>query len=247
MSSTITLTFGNCAENHVGMQMIGDKSRMCSLSHNDLVRTQARFELQGYTCEMVDLSIPDIPAHVLVIRGGVRALLAGGTADELFAEQGSLNHDKKAMMKGAVVNKIARWNLCFGDFSQEPIYEDGKGRVIHFDAVPLTKSIRTLIPRLFGDSLTNLQGEGNYYYDVNKCGIGYHGDSERSVVIAVRLGASMPLCFQWYHKFNPISQKVPIMLNHGDVYAMSEKAVGSDWKKSSIYTLRHAAGCSKYI
>ena len=27
---------------------------------------------------------------------------------------------------------------------------------------------------------------------------------------------------------------------------MSEKAVGTDWKKSSIPTMRHAAGCKKY-
>ena len=28
---------------------------------------------------------------------------------------------------------------------------------------------------------------------------------------------------------------------------MSDKAVGYDWKKSSIVTLRHAAGCDKYL
>jgi hypothetical protein len=28
---------------------------------------------------------------------------------------------------------------------------------------------------------------------------------------------------------------------------MCSKAVGTDWKRSSIYTLRHAAGCEKYI
>jgi hypothetical protein len=27
---------------------------------------------------------------------------------------------------------------------------------------------------------------------------------------------------------------------------MSEKATGYDWRKSSIFTLRHAAGCAKY-
>ena len=27
---------------------------------------------------------------------------------------------------------------------------------------------------------------------------------------------------------------------------MSEKAVGTDWKKRSTYTLRHAAGANKY-
>jgi hypothetical protein len=28
---------------------------------------------------------------------------------------------------------------------------------------------------------------------------------------------------------------------------MSEKAVGFDWKKKKIPTLRHAAGCIKYL
>ena len=32
------------------------------------------------------------------------------------------------------------------------------------------------------------------------------------------------------------------MLNSGDVYIMSDKAVGFDWKRSSLLTLRHAAG-----
>lgn len=27
---------------------------------------------------------------------------------------------------------------------------------------------------------------------------------------------------------------------------MSEKAVGSDWKKKNIATLRHATGCEKF-
>lgn len=32
----------------------------------------------------------------------------------------------------------------------------------------------------------------------------------------------------------------------GDIYVMSEKAVGTDWKKKNLYTLRHATGCSKF-
>jgi len=35
-------------------------------------------------------------------------------------------------------------------------------------------------------------------------------------------------------------------LEDGDMYIMSEKASGFDWKKRSIYTLRHAAG-EKYV
>jgi hypothetical protein len=37
-----------------------------------------------------------------------------------------------------------------------------------------------------------------------------------------------------------------IELAHGDMYAMSEKAVGFDWKKKKIFTLRHATGCDRF-
>ena len=36
------------------------------------------------------------------------------------------------------------------------------------------------------------------------------------------------------------------MLNHGDLYVMSEKAVGTDWLLKNTLTLRHAAGSRKY-
>jgi hypothetical protein len=35
-------------------------------------------------------------------------------------------------------------------------------------------------------------------------------------------------------------------MNPGDVYIMSEKTVGTDWKKKTIPTLRHATGCAKF-
>jgi hypothetical protein len=56
----------------------------------------------------------------------------------------------------------------------------------------------------------------------------------------------MPLCFAWYHRFQQVGDTYRYELNGGDIYMMSEKAVGHDWRKSSQYTLRHAAGCDKY-
>ena len=44
----------------------------------------------------------------------------------------------------------------------------------------------------------NLEIEGNLYYDTSKCGIGFHGDSERKKVIACSLGKSRPIHWQWY-------------------------------------------------
>ena len=51
------------------------------------------------------------------------------------------------------------------------------------------------LPEIIGDIGQDLQAERNYYYDRNKCGIGYHGDSERLKVIVVRLGKTIPLCY----------------------------------------------------
>ena len=150
-------------------------------------------------------------------------------------------------MYGKVNNKTARYNLCFNDTSQEPDYEAGKGRIVAFDEIKLTNIIRNRLPEFFGDKAKNLVAEGNLYYNINYNGIGYHGDSERKIVIAIRLGNSFPLRYQWYRDSSPIGEHIDINLNAGDIYIMSDKAVGYDWKKKKILTLRHAAGCKDYI
>ena len=56
-----------------------------------------------------------------------------------------------------------------------------------------------------------------------------------------------PIQWVWFKNSKPYSSPHRVMLNTGDIYIMSEKAVGSDWRNSSMYTLRHAAGCNKYL
>ena len=119
--------------------------------------------------------------------------------------------------------------------------------MVSYSEVKYLRRLRSILPNYFGEKAESLACEGNYYYDVTKCGIGFHGDSERKRVIGIRLGASIPLHFQWFHKSKPIGERVKILLNHGDMYAMSEKATGYDWKSSSKITLRHAAGSKKYL
>lgn len=50
-----------------------------------------------------------------------------------------------------------------------------------------------------------------------------------------------------YCKSKPVSEPLKIDVNGGDIYIMSEKAVGSDWKSSSKYTLRHAAALNEKL
>lgn len=241
MNETYTLTFCDRAENHVGMATVGDMSEN-GFTYEELKKNYEFLSTYGFKCEFIELGYE---AGVLVMRGVVDSLLEKkeGT-NELFMEHKSLQPvwDKKAKMRGQVVNKHARHNLIFADFDQNPDYASGNGRIIDFKKVPLTEKIRINLPRLFGKKASQMLAEANYYYDIQKCYIGFHGDTERRRVIGVRLGGTFPLHFQWYKDSKKVGELVTINLNHGDVYVMSEKAVGFDWKKRSILTLRHAAG-----
>jgi hypothetical protein len=252
--STITLTFGDQAENHVGMQQMGERvAEGQGFQYEDIEAIYSRLEALGATVERYDLHENDPewdlpPAYLLVIRNAVSFFLPEekDANESCFQEQAALPVDKKAYMYGRVVQKHARWNLCFDHQSQDPDYAKGRGRVISFNDVPLTHRIMEQFPVYFGEKARDLKGEGNYYYDTRTCGIGYHGDSERRKVIALRLGAPLSICYQWYRHGNPVGYTMEIPLNGGDMYLMSEKAVGTDWKKPTIYTLRHATGAKKF-
>ncbi len=288
-NSTITITFGDVAENHAGMEKIGD------LQNSGFTMTELGFigsymQQLGQTVEFVDLTIPlrntihaqtetsqlsenqrislqsfSDEAGILIIRKGVDFLLSKSNnprdgsimnCNSLLGEISSLSFDTKALMRGRVVNKHARHNLCFGDYYRPSNVENGQGTIISFNDVPNLHSLRWLLQQMCNSlasrcpklpsKVSRLVAEGNYYYDINKCGIGYHGDSERRIVIGVRLGAAMPLVYQWYLDNKAIGEKLVFNLEHGDIYFMSNKAVGTDWKKRKIPTLRHAAGCAKY-
>jgi hypothetical protein len=246
----ITLTFGDMAENHVGMQQIGQMVPVGQGFHlEDLEYVKRIMEARGTLCEIISLGqgaeTAELGAHLLVIRGGVTALVGDQLA--LFKEQTGLAYDKQAFMYGRVVQKHARWNLCFDERGQEPDYESGKGRIVGYDEVPLMTSLKAHIEELFGPKASGLKVESNYYYDTTKCGIGFHGDSERRKVVGVRIGySSMPMHYQWFHQGEAVGERITVPLNAGDMYIMSEKAVGTDWKKKTIYTLRHATGAAKF-
>lgn len=246
--STITITFGDQAENHVGMQKIGEMANE-GFTLDDLLETKELFENDGAKCKLIHLNkyldndIDD--AYVLIIRNAVEYLT--GNLDGIYEEQLELNPDKKALMYGRVVNKNARYNLCFDKKGQKANYEEGKGTIIAYKKVPLLHHLRKMLPVYFGEKAKRLTAEGNYYYDITKCGIGFHGDAERKKVIAMRLGETLPLHYQWFYQSQPIGKRCKLKIHHGDIYVMSEKATGNDWKKKNTYTLRHAAGAPKFL
>jgi len=251
MSTVSTFTFGDVAENHARMQKIGtlhDKG----YSVEQLQALGEKLKGLGLTTKYVSLSAHWTgegaveEAGVLIIRKGVQHVLGTDDTIPLQEEHRDLDVDKKAFMKGRVVNKHARWNLCLDDEDQEPQYEDGKGRNVPYRHIPYTKRIPEVIAEWTEDDL--MKGDANYYYDLSKCGIGYHGDGERRKVFAVRIGASerMPLYYQWFQNSEPVGYRIKLVLGDGDMYVMSEKAVGFDWLKKNTPTLRHASGTDKF-
>lgn len=246
-----TVTFGDRAENEAGMQIIGTLApNGVTVAHLQQMRDQ--LVANGNNCKLVDLRqmlgghvdealIP--VAKVLVIQNGVNSLMQDPSFEAaLLAELQVMPKDTTTKSYGQVRNKHARHNNTMGDFAQQPDIANGMGTVVRFADYPNTNSIRNTLAALVN---TPLVAELNHYFDATTCGIGYHGDAERRIVVGVRLGAGangMPLKFQWYKNHRPIGCNGRIMLNPGDVYIMSEKAVGFDCKRSSILTLRHAAG-----
>tara|TARA_B100001540_G_C15801729_1_gene640190 strand:+ start:350 stop:1156 length:807 start_codon:yes stop_codon:yes gene_type:complete len=265
MNETISLTFGDQGENHVGMKkhgMIVQKGD--GLTLDDLVSISKPFKESKYTVEIYDLcnqynpiesenNITLDPAYVCVIRKGMDYILNkhNKTNQDLCKEMISFDWDKKYYdtRRKKVLNKNARHNVCFDDEQNVPNYEIGQGTVISFNSCPCLNIIRKELAYIHPNKLSDLICEGNRYFNLKKCGIGWHGDAERRKVIAFRIGKSMLLNFNWYHRSKPVGEILSLQLNHGDLYIMSEKAVGTDWKSTSKYTLRHSACIpeSKYM
>lgn len=166
------------------------------------------------------------------------------TNHNIFNELKNVKWDTKYYdtRRQKVLNKHARYNVCFRKEARDANYDIGQGTIVSLSDVPnlshVIKNIKNFISFVYNGPL---EIEGNYYYDVSACGIGLHGDSERKRTIGLSFGETNNLYWQWFYKNKPVSNHCVIPINHHDMYIMSEKATGHDWKYSSFHTLRHAA------
>ena len=249
----ITHTFSECVENHKGMETVGDK-RATGFAEAHL-REMAEKYAGAVVHDLEDSDLGTEPAIMVVFPGAVDRLSGLNAADNLLAESLSKSFDdtylnqKKTKGRGQLVvqNKHGRVNNCYADVAQTPNISEVKGTIHACSDAPCMAMLRGQLPKLLGDEAADLYAETNKYMDVSKSkvGIGFHGDSERSIVVGVRLGLASgktPLRFQWYYRNEAVSAERVIELNHGDMYAMSSKATGCDWMYSSKITLRHGTG-----
>ena len=260
----VSLTFCDMGENGPGMEKIGCPTNK-PVSMDALEAMKRRFEgldvvggkkgvaelynLKDNLVKSHDISrLPEVrEAGVLVLRNFADTVLGAGILNGMEKEVQSMKEgglvDEKALMRGQVKNKNARHNNVIADFSQQACIAEGRGTVVPFENYPLISKMREAAADWMQQDF--LVAEQNRYFDVKDCGIGWHGDAERQVVWGLRLGKAteaMPLMFNAWHRCTPIGAKTVLYLQPGDVYVMSQVAVGTDWKFNSRVTWRHAAG-----
>ena len=272
----VCITNGERAENHAGMQMLGNGLAEKGYSLDEMREIAKKFDAMGGVSEWIDLNkglegseVKAAEAAVLLMKNGANVLLKNRiltdlegkddpkkkkfikrfskyNARKLFEEQFTFEWDTKFWnsRRQVVQNKHARYNVCYGDVAQKADFEKGKGSIIAYSSLPVMKMWREELLKLCGEDESSFQTEGNLYYDVEKTGIGFHGDGERRKVVAGNFsdaGVVREINWIWYHKGKRIGERTRVFLENGDMYIMSEKAAGTDWKKRNIPTLRHAA------
>lgn len=263
MENRYAITFGEVAILHIGGKEYG-KGR---LDHGFSTQELKKIAENNNNAEYVSISdkLPEKlrkenEAGILIFRSTLKKQnnsnnkkftisLNKKEADKLYLEQETINYDKKYWdnRRKKTLNKRARYNIVFGKEKKNNSNDYKQCSVIAFNDLKYLKKFRKRLKLILGSKSRKLNAEGNKYFHKDS-GIGFHGDAERKIVICLSLGKSTILRYHWRlpgssdHTLEPTD----ITLNHGDVYIMSEKATGYDWKLRSKVRVVHGAG-KKYI
>lgn len=227
----IAITCGDAAENHTGMEMLGNVGEKGSgFTISDLKQIKKRLEKNGIQCDYIDLRNDEAvemqkkgyksiktnkkkEAGVLILRN----YISENKIEKIYNELSNIEWDKKYYdtRRKTVLNKHARENLIFlKGRNQEPDYENKKGRIVDLNNL---ENLNSMMDKLFntinketGGKAKNLIGEGNRYYTIKdgkkvKNGIGWHGDAERRKVICFCIGGiNYCMKWQWFYKNKPV-------------------------------------------
>ena len=254
---TWSLTIGNGGENHTGMEFLGNLRKKGQgwdidrlLYAKDILENifDKKVDLYNLNKECLEgVTIPEASkpkdAYLMVVRG----FLSDRVHQNMIKELGSYEWDRKYWdtRRQKVLNKLARANVCYGKEGRAANYAEGKGTIIGFDNSPLVGNLLKVVEILMRDE--DLIVEGNQYDDASKNGIGPHGDTERVCVSCLRVGESMPMKFGMFWNCKLRGKPFETIINGGDLYFMSEEAVGAEWKSRSKWIWRHCAGAPKYL
>ena len=204
----------------------------------------------------VDPPIKTLPkACILVIKNGIELLMESTDAAKLYKEQEQVRYDGRFFDKNKVKVRRAHKTMLFATEGRNASDDYTQPSVTAFSEVPLANKIRTSFQTLLGDRAADLNVNGTKYHTSvyekgddgksmkNPSNMGWHGNDNCKIVVGVCLGASASLSFIWRlpgSQKNLTDTRVTIPLTHGDVYVLSEKAIGYDYKSSSLLRCLHS-------
>ena len=257
MKTTWSLTIGNGGENHTGMEFLGKRRKRGEgwdidrlLAAKDILENIFGKKVEVFNLNELclgEVKIPELQrpkdAYLMVVRN----FLSKEVHENFKKELSSYEWDRKYFdtRRQKVLNKHARANVCYGKNGRASDFENKKGTIVGFDQSPLVERLLRVVEILMNDK--DLIVEGNQYDDVDKNGIGPHGDTERVLVACLRVGEAMTMKFGMFNDCLMKGKSFKTIINGGDLYFMSEEAVGAEWKYRSKWTWRHAAGAKKYL
>ena len=188
-------------------------------------------------------------------KNGIDLLIGSDAAAKLYKEQDEIRYSGRFLDKGKLKIRRAHKTMAFGVEGRDASDDYTQPTVTAFSEVPMMDKIRTSLQNLLGNRTADLEVDGTKYHtsfhekgddgkpmkkNSNK---GWHGGDKRTIVIGVCLGAPVTLSFIWRlpgSQKNLDDTKVSVSLTHGDVYVMSEIAIGSNWKSSSLLRCLHS-------
>ena len=241
------ITFGETAVLHVGGQKHG--AQQCNEGFStteleDIHQKMAEYSEIIWINDKLPYQLQDNnKACILVIRQNSK-LISKVYADQLYNEQEGIAYDTKYWdsRRNRTLNKRARLNIVFGNENISCSDDFKQCTVRSFFDLEHLRNCRDILPLNFGTKADHLCAEGNHYHH-DKSNIGFHGDTERKIVICLSLGRSSTLQFHWRtpHSSDHLFEPINVKLHHGDIYIMSEKATGNDWRQRSNVRVVHSA------
>lgn len=197
----------------------------------------------NYVCEYYDLvelsGIMDPsmePAGVLVIRNGAELLMNMGgindsKTDDLCLEYSIFNHDTNEKIHTSVSTGV---NI-------------DKRKIKDLSSLYLLNSVRKGIVKLI-DNTDQISIDSTTYTNMKEYTMFYRGEKQKSFIIYLQLGVSIPLSYKWYHFGVSVGNEIHIPdLRNGDICIPSYKAMGLDYRSRSKYTIRHSIVDTKTV
>eukprot|EP00808_Paulinella_micropora_P002645 g38155.t1 len=132
--------------------------------------------------------------------------------------------------------------LHFGPTDQEQSFAAGRAGAVAFGRLPVLSRLRRGLEGLLPEAWPLGPAQGLWYADSRWQGVYPHGHTDSPGVLGVRLGAPLQLHWHWYQRQALVGRRLRLSLDAGDLYLLSAKAAGFDWRRASALRELGAAG-----